>query len=100
MPRRPPLTKQEQQVYRDWAQRNLVEPFLEAMEEWNQGAAPGRRPPSVSPQAPLPCHPRLTGSDICVSPYPPGPPGPRTGVQRIPRSRWPKAGLKLPRLGR
>ncbi len=101
MPGRP-MTPQERIVYQAWAQRNLVEPFLESMEKWHQQANPGQRPPRIQPsEAPLPCHPRLTGSEICITPRPgPGGGGPwgrrkpgTAPVKPVPKSLWPKSRL-------
>ena len=101
MPGRP-MTPQERIVYQAWAQRNLVEPFLESMEKSHQQATRDSGPPDTSPR-------RLRfraarGSPAAKSASPPsrtwgwGPWGRRSQGRR-PSSRpeipWPKSRLVL-----
>jgi hypothetical protein len=93
MPRRPKLTAKERKAYRGWAEKELVGLFLEAMEQWNQTASAGRKSFTGGWEAPLPCNPRLTDSDICISPFPPWPP--KQAVVPVPDARWPQIVLQF-----
>lgn len=98
MPVRTRLTAKERKAYRSWAEKELVGLFLEAMEDWKNEAGAGKVPVPGDWVAPIPCNPRLSDSDICITPYP-GPWPPKKGakeiVERVPKSRWPKIALQF-----